>query len=266
MSKKEYFTKFPNNYIQSDIVKQLGISRKFYITYLLIDKYRSYEDYSWITIKKIFEFYGYQTSSHKPKSFYEILDVLEYMINNKMIEVMQPLDSLNYDSGIEIKIIPDNFDSKEKFTMLTTSEFNNIMMAESSINKENLLLAYLYISSYIGCRSEYGLQNPEKNPNAFFKSLDQMSKDITMSSKTITECIEYLITSTDSRNSLLIKEETGTYTDPKTKMPKKYPNIYVKNEPGYKDEIKWALNKMVEIYKDNTSDKKQKTKNKKENK
>lgn len=247
MNEKEYFTKFPNQYLQSDIVKQLGVSRKFYITYLLIDKYRSYEDYSWITIKKIFDFYGYQTAKHKPKSFYEILDVLEYMINNKMIEVMQPLDSINYDSGIEIKVIPENFDSKEKFTILTTSEFNNIMMAESSINKENLLLAYLYISSYIGCRSEYIQYNPKNNPRAFFKSLESMSKDISMSKKTIEQCIDYLTT---GKSPLLIKKETGTYYNGKT--PKKYPNIYVKNEPGYLDEIEWALKKMVEVYqKDN---------------
>lgn len=258
MSKKEYFTRFPNDYIQSNIIKQLGISRKFYITYLLIDKYRSYEDYSWITIKKIFEFYGYQTSYHKPKSFYEVLDVLEYMINNKMIEVMQPLDSINYDSGIEIKIIPENFDCKEKFTMLSSSEFNNIMMAESSINKENLLLAYLYISSYIGYRSEYSLQDSDNNPNAFFKSIKKMSEDISMSTKTIEECIDYFTTATNTRSALLIKEETGSYIDRDTNKPRHYPNIYVKNEPGYQDEIKWAISKMVDIY--NCKDKKKKTK------
>lgn len=245
MNKREYFTRFPNNYIQSNIIKQLGISRKFYITYLLIDKYRSYEDYSWITVKKIFEFYGYQTGSHKPKSFYEVLDVLEYMINNKMIEVAQPLDSLNYDSGIEIKIIPENFDSKEKFTILTASEFNNIMMAESSINRENLLLAYLYISSYIGCRAEC---NNSSRPNAFFKSIEDMSKDISMSKKTIEQCIEYLTSKTNNKNPLLIKKETGRYTDKDTNETKKYPNIYVRNEPGYEDEIKWALEKMIEVY------------------
>lgn len=265
MNKNEYFTKFPNQYLRSDIVKQLGISRKFYITYLLIDKYRSYEGYSWITIKKIFEFYGYKTGKNKPKSFYEILDVLEYMINNKMIEIMQPLDSLNYDSGIEIKIIEENFDSQEKFTMLSSSEFNNIMMAESSINKENLLLAYLYISSYIGCRSEYVQYNPKDNPNAFFKSIESMSKDICMSKATIEQCIDYLVKKTPEKEPLLIKKETGTYIDAKTNMPKKYPNIYVKNEPGYADEIEWALKKMVEVYKPSTVEtkhKKTKTENK----
>ena len=80
-NKTEYFTRFPNKYIQGNIKTQFGVSRKFYITYILIDKYRSYEDYSWITIRKVLEFYGYKTTKHKPKAFYEILDVLEYMIN-----------------------------------------------------------------------------------------------------------------------------------------------------------------------------------------
>lgn len=100
-NKKEYFTRFPNEYIQGNIKTKFGVSRKFYITYILIDKYRSYEDYSWITIRKVFDFYGYKTHRNKPKAFKEILDVLEYMINNQMIEVKQDLDSLSYDTGSE---------------------------------------------------------------------------------------------------------------------------------------------------------------------
>lgn len=135
--KIEYFTRFPNDYIQGNIRTKYGVSRKFYITYILIDKYRSYEDYSWITIRKVMEFYGYKTTKHKPKAFQEILDVLEYMINNKMIEVQQDLDTLGYDTGIEIKIIPENFDAADKFSKITSSQLDFIMMNESSINKEN---------------------------------------------------------------------------------------------------------------------------------
>ena len=149
--KTEYFTRFPNKYIQGNIKNEFGVSRKFYITYILIDKYRSYEDYSWITIRKVLDFYGYKTKKNKPKAVYEILDVLEYMINNKMIEVKQDLDSLSYDTGIEIKIIPENFDCPEKFGKLTSSQFDVIMMADSSLNRENILMAFLYINSYIGC-------------------------------------------------------------------------------------------------------------------
>ena len=119
-TKSEYFTRFPNDYVQGNIKTKYGISRKFYITYILIDRYRSYEDFSWITIRKILEFYGYKTTKRKPKAFHDILDVLEYMINNKMIEVKQDLDSIGYDTGIEIKIIPENFDATENFSKITS--------------------------------------------------------------------------------------------------------------------------------------------------
>lgn len=143
--KTEYFTRFPNNYIQGNIKTKYGVSRKFYITYILIDKYRSYEDYSWITLRKVLNFYGYKTHKRRPKAVQEILDVLEYMINNKMIEVQQDLDTLGYDTGIEIKIIPENFDAVDKFSKITSSQLDFIMMNESSINKENILMAFLYI-------------------------------------------------------------------------------------------------------------------------
>ena len=251
-NKTEYFTRFPNKYIQGNIKTQFGISRKFYITYILIDKYRSYEDYSWITIRKVLEFYGYKTTKHKPKAFYEILDVLEYMINNKMIEVKQDLDSLSYDTGIEIKIISENFDYPDKFGKLTSTQFDVIMMADSSLNRENILMAFLYINSYIGCRkrNEDGSEksNAKEYPEAFFKSIKHMSEELSMSKDTINQCMEYLTKSTDERDALLIKREVGSVQPDKSKPPKNVPNIYVLNKEGYEKEIEWALNKMKEIY------------------
>lgn len=248
---KEYFTRFPNEYIRCNIKKDYGVSRKFYITYILIDKYRSYENYSWITIRKILNFYGYKTNKHKPKAVYEILDVLEYMINNKMIKVAQDLDSLSYDTGIEIEIVPENFDCAEKFTMITSSQLNTIMMADSSLNKENILLAFLYINSYIGCRSkkddgtEY--ENAKENPEAFFKSLESMAKEISMAKETINQSIDYLI-SQEEHPALLVRKNVGSIPTTKTHPPKNAPNIYVLNKNGYQQEIKWALDKMLEVY------------------
>ena len=250
---KEYFTRFPNEYIQGNIKTKFGVSRKFYITYILIDKYRSYEDYSWITIRKVLDFYGYKTTSRKPKAFKEILDVLEYMINNQMIEVKQDLDSLSYDTGIEIKIIPKNFDSTEKFAKLTSSQFDTIMMADSSLNRENILVAFLYINSYIGCRprqdngSEY--ENAKDNPEAFYRSISNMANELSMSKDTINQCIEYLTESSDDTPALLIKREVGSVQPDKSKPPQNVPNIYVLNKEGYKQEIEWALSKMLELYK-----------------
>lgn len=194
--KKEYFTRFPNEYIQCNIKKDFGISRKFYIIYILIDKYRSYEDYSWITLRKVLNFYGYKTNKNKPKAVYEILDILEYMINNKMIEIEQDLDAASYDTAIEIKIIPENFDSTEKFGKITSGQFDTIMMADTSLNRENILMAFLYINSYIGCRSRNNdgseLSNAKNYPEAFWRSIENMAKELSMSKDTINKCMDYL--------------------------------------------------------------------------
>lgn len=251
--KTEYFTRFPNDYIQGNIKTKYGVSRKFYIIYILIDKYRSYENYSWITIRKVLEFYGYKTTKHKPKAFHEILDVLEYMINNKMIEVKQNLDSIGYDTGIEIKVIPENFEAVDKFSKITTSQLDFIMMNESSINKENILMAFLYINSYIFIRpksknDEEIMYNPETKPEAFWKSIESMSKELAMSKDTINQCIQYLTSSSGDKEPLLIKHELGSIqTNPK-KPPQNVPNIYVLNKSGYEQEIEWAIAKMLEIY------------------
>lgn len=175
------------------------------------------------------------------------------MINNKMIEVKQDLDSLSYDTGIEIKIISENFDNAKHFAKLTSSQFNTIMMADSSLNKENILVAFLYILSYIGCRkrNEDGSEkeNAKDNPEAFYKSIVNMSKDLSMSKDTINQCIEYLTKSTDERDALLIKREVGSVQPDKAKPPQNVPNIYVLNKEGYEQEIKWAIEKIIDLYK-----------------
>lgn len=251
--KTDYFTRFPNNYIQGNIKTKFGVSRKFYITYILIDKYRSYEDYSWLTIRKVLEFYGYKTTKHKPKAFHEILDVLEYMINNNMIQVKQDLDSVGYDTGIEIKIIPENFDATDKFSKITSSQLDFIMMSESSINKENILMAFLYINSYIFIRpknknNEEIISNPKSKPEAFFRSMESMSKELAISKDTLNQCIQCLTSSTEDKQPLLIKREVGSIQPNPKKPPQNVPNIYVLNKEGYEQEIEWAISKMLEIY------------------
>lgn len=175
------------------------------------------------------------------------------MINNKMIEIKQDLDSISYDTGIEIKIIPQNFDFPDRFSKLTSSQFDVIMMLDSSLNRENILMAFLYINSYIGCRSrkddgtEY--DNAKDNPEAFFKSIKNMSEELSMSKDTINQCIRYLTTSTNNNPALLIKREVGSVQPDKSKPPKNVPNIYVLNKEGYKQEIEWAISKMLQLYK-----------------
>lgn len=197
-------------------------------------------------------FYGYKEATRKPKAFKEILDVLKYMVHNNMIEIVQDLDSLSYDSGIEIKIIPENFDFPEKFGKITSSQYESIMRADTSLNRESILMIFLYINSYIGCRkrNDDGSEpsNPEKYPEAFWRSMENMAKDLAMSKETIKRSIDYLTTSSNNRPAILVKEETGSVQKDKTSPPQNLPNIYVLNKEGYQQEIEWALNKLSGTY------------------
>ena len=170
-----------------------------------------------------------------------------------MIEVQQDLDSITYDTGIEIKIIPENFDAVDKFSKITSSQLDFIMMNESSINKENILMAFLYINSYIFIRpknkdNEETMYNPEIKPEAFWRSIESMSKELSMSKDTINQCIQYLTSSIGDKEPLLIKKEVGSVQPNPKKPPQNVPNIYVLNKEGYEQEIEWAIAKMLEIY------------------
>lgn len=75
-----------------------------------------------------------------------------------------------------------------------------------------------------------------------------MSEELSMSKDTINQCMEYLTKSTDERDALLIKKEVGSVQPDKSKPPQNVPNIYVLNKEGYEQEIKWALEKIVQLY------------------
>lgn len=241
---RKKFTRLPNKYVQCDIQKAYGVSRKFYITYLTIDRYCTIENYSWITIRKILSYYGYKTVKNRPKAFYEVLDVLEFMVNNKMITIGQDLDSLFYDTGIEIEVIPSNFYSQQQWSLTYANDLDVIMVEESTVNKDVLLLSYLYINSYINTRqTAKEMEFPEQYPQAFYKNLSSMAQDIAMSKSSIEKSLKEL-----EKKGLLIKETVGSIKH-HDHPPKNVPNIYVLNKEGYQQEIKWALQKLKEIYK-----------------
>ena len=187
------------------------------------------------------------------KEYLQQIGKLNKMINNKMIEVKQDLDSVGYDTGIEIKIIPENFDATDKFSKITSSQLDFIMMSESSINKENILMAFLYINSYIFIRpknknNEEIISDPKSKPEAFFRSMESMSKELAISKDTLNQCIQCLTSSTEDKQPLLIKREVGSIQPNPKKPPQNVPNIYVLNKEGYEQEIEWAISKMLEIY------------------
>ena len=76
-----------------------------------------------------------------------------------------------------------------------------------------------------------------------------MSKELSMSKDTINQCIQCLTSSIGDKEPLLIKKEVGSVQPDPKKPPQNVPNIYVLNNGRCKQEIKWAIEKMLEIYK-----------------
>lgn len=252
---KEYFTRVPNSFIQVDIKKKYHLHRIFYLIYILIDKHRSYEDQSYIVISEIFNLCQYKQTKHKPKIFFEIIKCLLFLHESNMINITSDFDihSVGYNECIQMDIIPENFDATDKFSKITSSQLDFIMMSESSINKENILMAFLYINSYIFIRpknknNEEIISDPKSKPEAFFRSMESMAKELAISKDTLNQCIQCLTSSSENQKPLLIKREVGSIQPDPKKPPQNVPNIYVLNKEGYEQEIEWAILKMLEVY------------------
>lgn len=252
---KEYFTRVPNSFIQVDIKKKYHLHRIFYLIYILIDKHRSYEDQSYIVISEIFNLCKYKQTKHKPKIFFEIIKCLLFLHESNMINITSDFDihSVGYNECIQMDIIPENFDATDKFSKITSSQLDFIMMSESSINKENILMAFLYINSYIFIRpknknNEETISDPKSKPEAFFRSMESMAKELAISKDTLNQCIQCLTSSSENQKPLLIKREVGSIQPDPKKPPQNVPNIYVLNKEGYEQEIEWAILKMLEVY------------------
>lgn len=252
---KEYFTRVPNSFIQVDIKKKYHLHRIFYLIYILIDKHRSYEDQSYIVISEIFNLCKYKQTKHKPKIFFEIIKCLLFLHESNMINITSDFDihSVGYNECIQMDIIPENFDATDKFSKITSSQLDFIMMSESSINKENILMVFLYTNSYIFIRpknknNEETISDSKSKPEAFFRSMESMAKELAISKDTLNQCIQCLTSSSENQKPLLIKREVGSIQPDPKKPPQNVPNIYVLNKEGYEQEIEWAILKMLEVY------------------
>ena len=175
--------------------------------------------------------------------FSDAIAVLRVMVENEMIEIASDLSKVKADTGIEIKTNNLVFDTSKNFTIVTIEQFKTILSLNTKVNKENILLVYLYVKSYIISRKP-DIPNPFDYPEAFYKSTDKIVKDLGMSKSTVNKCLQIL---TSGEHPLLIKKEMGFSHSEKDKSAKKLPNIYVLNKSGYETEIAWAKEKLLTL-------------------
>ena len=228
-------------FIRTSLQKEFKLNRIFLIVYILIDRNRSIEDMSYITIGQVLRKCGYRNVKRKTKIFFEVLKCLLFLRESNLIECEFDIYTVNYNDCIEIRIIKENFDVKDGFTKIYGKDLDMILDSDTRLSKESLLTVYLYVVSFIGSYKD--------SPGAFFRSIESMSRELSMSKDTISRCLDYLTDSSDLHPALLVKKEVGSIQTDKVRPPKNIPNIYVLNKKGYKKEIAWAEKIIKEKYK-----------------
>lgn len=241
----DHFTKIPNIFIRNDLSNTLGLNRIFLVVYVLIDRNRSYENKSYITIGQVLSLCKYKKSNRKQKVFYEIIKSILFLKENYFINCDFDYRTIGYDECIPIEIITENFDVKDNFTKIYSMDFDQIFDSATTLSMESILAVYLYIVSFI----DNGSDDTRDTPRAFWRSIDKTAKELSMAKKTVKQCIDYLIASSKNRSALLIKREIGNVQFNQNRPPQNAPNIYVLNKEGYEREIELALNKLINMKK-----------------
>ena len=241
----DFFAKIPNCFIKVNLQAKHNLHRVFLVLYAEIIRHRTIENVSRISIGSILNQCDYKWTKNRPKVFYEIIKGLCFLRENNYIDFDIEPYLISPDMLLELRIITQNFDVYGNFTKLYYNDLEKIFNAQIKPTKESILTVYLYICSYIGCRPRNPdgtetLPNPQDFPEAFFRSIKHMSKDLGMSKDTIYKCLDFLVKSKNNRDGLLIKREINNVSFEDGQAP----NIYVLNQNGYEQEIQWAIQKV----------------------
>lgn len=249
------FVMIPNIFIKQNLKKTYSLDRVFLFVYFAIGRNRTLDDRSYVTVQNIIYDLGYKPARHKPKAVDEIIKSLLFLRDNNYIDCDFNVKKLKYNDCIDIKIIAKNFFPRSNFTILYFDEFDMIKDSNSSIGKANLLLIYLYVKSFIFGRQRDDNGNeiyshPEKYPESFYRSIENIKNDLSMSKDTVVNCLAILSDDTGDCN-LLIKEETKRNPEFKNYSMNNVPNIYVLNHNKFNQEIDWTVEKMKNFFKPN---------------
>lgn len=210
--------------------------------YLFIDRNKTRENHSWITIRKILNYYGYKNTEKKSKQFADVINALEILIDNEMISLNQSLEDISLDTGIEIIIISENFYQKENWSIVYDDVLDSIMSFKSTVGKDTLLLSFLYVNSFINIRNTQQQKKfPHDYPEAFWGDSRLMAKNLSMSRGTIYKCLNALV-----NVGVLVK---GKFEREEYDGLKNPPTIYVLNKDGHKKEIEWVKQKIKKYQK-----------------
>lgn len=251
-----YFT-MPRTFVRDNVKNHYELNPTFYVVFSLIAASCSNNGRSWLKIRNIHKFLGYSTKN-KTKVFFKVTASIKYMVEHKIIEILDDgfdLDKIGFDYGITIKPNPKYFNSKNDFIRVPYRYLEHIEHDDFYSNKENVLLVLLYICSFIvpRCKLTDGsdIEKYKRDcPEAMWRSINTISEDTGLSTTTITKCIEYLTSNNYDHNPILLKKTLKSF-DTTMETFKNSPSIYVLNNENAQQELKWAFEK-IKSYQNNT--------------
>jgi hypothetical protein len=120
--------------------------------YILLNKNKTVENYSWLSFSDIFDFYGYKKTGNKPKAYFEILDVLEYLKYKEYIKVINDVELNNqpsYKTALKFSINKNKFNPKKHFVNLSIDEMYAVLEVakENNIPVDSALLSFVLIKN-----------------------------------------------------------------------------------------------------------------------
>lgn len=217
-----------------------SVPNTFYITYLLISRNANLEHKSYITMQQIFDFYNQITRSTKPKLFTDALVALKYLQDKNMIELLNDLSKLSYNTHIEITIRPDCFYS-QSYKMIFIAHLDYIQSLPNMYKKDNVIKVYLYLLRNIFNRGSKFI-NPTPLPDYIYKpeacwaSISTISNMIGITPKTTRKCLDIL--SKDTVNAPFRKFEHNNQNT--------IPFVYAFNVDGYQNELHGGYKKLCQ--------------------
>lgn len=212
----------------------------FYITYLTISRNATLEHKSYITLRQIFDFYNQTPRSTKPKLFYDVLNSLSSMAEDKLISFSLDLNGVSYDTYIPISINKHKFYSQQ-YKMVFLHHLDYMQALPNSYKKDNLIKIYLYLVGSIFSRGTK-FNNPTSAPDYIYKpeacwcSIGTIRKTVSLTNKTIIKCLEVL--AAEDANAPFRRYTHDSFNS--------MPFVYALNAIGYENELAGGYKKLCQ--------------------
>ena len=256
--KKDYFVRVPIDLIRTNLKKENGVGNIFYVVYYKLSLNETIDHRSYLVISDVLTDCGYRLDRNRTGIYWEVLRSLALLHVSGMI---------TFDDGFDLskatmnKMIHVNltsiFCSGNLYVQLFEKDYEKIIKNNEKFMTENVLVIFLYASSYmINRRKDMPKEEYDNSPSAFFGSVDSMCEVLGFSSTTVLNVLHFLSDDEafDDGEALFVKCEVGSIYDERDDLPKNLPNIYVKNAPGSDEEIQLAFNYLKKLYKKNGFD------------